>query len=344
MKNLGRSILGALPFVLFALVVLVIAWGISRLAAMLTRRALSKRTVAPLLREVIAKAVSAIVVIIGLYVVFRIAGLTAVALSVVGGTGLLGLILGIAFRDITENFLASIFLSLQPPFRTGDLLSIGDHVGYVERLTNRATVLMSLDGNHIQIPNSTVYRATIRNFTSSVTRRVDFTVGIGYEDAISQAQDVAMQVLDGAPRGARRSGALGARRVARSRHRQSAHLLLARWNRAQLAQGQVIGDPPRQARVPDGRASRCRTRRASWCSRKVFPSAWSSLMLTRPRLTTGQAHRWPRPTRPPPRPKADFVARPASYANRLARAERPREGKICLHARRRHRGSACVTT
>ncbi|MBA3454708.1 MAG: mechanosensitive ion channel family protein, partial [Deltaproteobacteria bacterium] len=109
--------------------------------------------------------------------------------------GLLGLVLGIAFRDITENFLASIFLSIQPPFRTGDLLAIDDHVGYVERLTNRATVLLSLDGNHIQIPNSRVYQATIRNYTSNPNRREDFTVGIGYEDAISEAQAVALQVL-----------------------------------------------------------------------------------------------------------------------------------------------------
>jgi small conductance mechanosensitive channel len=199
LHDLGNSIVGALPFLVFALFVLAVAWVVSRIATALARRALSKRTVAPLLREVIAKVVGGIVMTIGLYVVFRIAGLTAVALSVVGGTGLLGLILGIAFRDITENFLASVFLSLQPPVQAGDLLSINEHVGYVERLTNRVTVLMSLEGNHIQIPNSTVYRATICNYTSSATRRIDFTVGIGYDDAISEAQTVAMSVLTAHP-------------------------------------------------------------------------------------------------------------------------------------------------
>jgi small-conductance mechanosensitive channel len=148
---------------------------------------------------VIASGIGVLVFLIGTYIVLRVSGLTQLALTVVGGTGLIGLAVGIAFRDITENFLASIFLSLQPPFRTGDLLSIGDQVGYVERLTHRATVLMSLDGNHVQIPNSTVYRATIRNFTSSVTQRLDFTVGIGYEDAISHAQEVAMRVLAAHP-------------------------------------------------------------------------------------------------------------------------------------------------
>jgi small-conductance mechanosensitive channel len=199
LEDLGRSIIGALPFVLFAFVVLGIGWLLARVAAALTRRALRRRTIAPLLREVLAKIAGAAVFVLGLYIVFRVAGLTGVALSVVGGTGLIGLILGIAFRDITENFLSSVFLSLQPPFRTGDLLSIDEHVGFVERLTNRATVLISLDGNHIQIPNSKVYQATIHNFTSSPTRRNDFTVGIGYEDAISEAQEIALGVLSGHP-------------------------------------------------------------------------------------------------------------------------------------------------
>lgn len=195
LRDLGRSIVGALPLVVFALVVLGIGWLLSRLSAAIARRALARRTIAPLLREVIARVAGAAVLIIAIYVVFRVAGLTTVALSVVGGTGLLGLVLGIAFRGITENFLASIFLSIQPPFRTGDLLAIGEHVGYVERLTNRATVLLSLDGNHIQIPNSTVYQATIRNYTSNPNRREDFLVGIGYDDAISDGQAVALQVL-----------------------------------------------------------------------------------------------------------------------------------------------------
>jgi small conductance mechanosensitive channel len=49
--------------------------------------------------------------------VLRIAGLTQLPLTVVGGTGLIGVVPGIAFRDITENFLASLLLSLQQPFR-----------------------------------------------------------------------------------------------------------------------------------------------------------------------------------------------------------------------------------
>ncbi|CAN5697704.1 mechanosensitive ion channel family protein [soil metagenome] len=199
LHSIGRSVVGGLPMLLFSVVVIVLSWLCARLAMAVGGRLLARRALAPLLRAVVTRVLGGGVMVIGFYVVFRVAGLTAVALSIVGGTGILGLILGIAFRDITENFLASVFLSLQPPFRTGDLIMIGEHVGYVERLTNRVTILISLDGNHIQIPNTTVYAATIRNFTSNPNRREDFVIGIGYDVAISEAQATALEVLSAHP-------------------------------------------------------------------------------------------------------------------------------------------------
>jgi small-conductance mechanosensitive channel len=56
-------------------------------------------------------------------------------------------------------------------------------------------VLITLNGNHVEIPNSTVYKNTIRNFSTNKNRREDFTVGIGYDVAITAAQGVALQVL-----------------------------------------------------------------------------------------------------------------------------------------------------
>jgi small conductance mechanosensitive channel len=116
-------------------------------------------------------------------------------LTVVGGTGLIGLVVGIAFREITENFLASIFLSMQRPFETGDLVEVSGETGYVQQLNMRTTILMTLDGNLVQIPNASVYKSNLRNFTTTSNRREDFVVGIGYDDAINEAQEIARKVL-----------------------------------------------------------------------------------------------------------------------------------------------------
>jgi small-conductance mechanosensitive channel len=193
--ELWRDVIRSLPFFLFGLIILTLSAGAGMLAARGARVFLRQRIRANLLRNVIDRGIGVLVFLVGVYIILRVAGLTQLALTVVGGTGLIGLTVGIAFRDITENFLASIFLSMQRPFETGDLIEVTGVTGYVQQLNVRTTILMTLDGNLVQIPNAAVYRSNLRNFTTNSNRREDFVVGIGYEDSINDAQEIARKVL-----------------------------------------------------------------------------------------------------------------------------------------------------
>jgi small-conductance mechanosensitive channel len=62
-------------------------------------------------------------------------------------------------------------------------------------LNVRTTILMTLDGNVVQIPNASVYKSNLRNFTTNSNRRDQFDVGIGYDDSIVEAQEIALAVL-----------------------------------------------------------------------------------------------------------------------------------------------------
>lgn len=199
LRDQGRSFLRAIPLAGFSLVILLITWIFSRLSIRTARSYLQTRELSTLLTNVIANSVGVIVFLGGLYLIFQIAGLTNIALTIIGGTGLLGLVLGIAFRDITENFLASIFLSVQNPFSVGDLVEISGILGFVQNMTTRTTIVMTLAGNHVQIPNATVYKSIIHNYTSNPNRRIDFVVGIGYDDSIPIAQETVHKVLDEHP-------------------------------------------------------------------------------------------------------------------------------------------------
>ncbi len=195
LSGLRQDIAGAMPMLVFGIITLALFAVAAWVSARGVRSVLRERVRAKLLRDLLAMGAGVIVLFLGAYVVLRISGLTQLALTLVGGTGLVGLALGIAFRGITENYLASIFLSVQRPFQTGDLVEISGITGYVKQLNIRTTVLMTLDGNLAQLPNATVYVSTIRNFTAMPNRREDFTIGIGYDDPIDRAQEVARRVL-----------------------------------------------------------------------------------------------------------------------------------------------------
>ncbi len=185
----------ALPFIVLGLLILALSVGCALLTTRGVQALLRPRIRTKLLQNVIARTAGGLVVICGVYLILRVNGLTQLALTLVGGTGLIGLIVGIAFRDITENFLASIFLSMQPPFETGDLVEIAGTTGYVQQLNMRTTILMTLAGNLVQIPNASVYKSTLSNFTTNANRCENFVVGIGYDDAINEAQEIARKVL-----------------------------------------------------------------------------------------------------------------------------------------------------
>ncbi len=184
-----------LPILAVAFLLLVTTMLVARASVTFVRRILHGRLQSQLLRNVAARAASVPIFVAGLYLVLRISGLTRLAVTVLGGTGLIGLVLGFAFRDIAENFLASLLISLQRPFASGDLVEVAGHTGYVQSVNTRATLLMTLEGNHVQIPNATVYKDTITNFTANPNARFDFAVGIGYEDSLAKAQSVALDVL-----------------------------------------------------------------------------------------------------------------------------------------------------
>lgn len=199
LRELSEGMIRRGPVILIAILLLIATWYIAkwsvRAAASVLGRALDNK----LLRDVAARVVAVPVFMLGLYVVLTVSGLTGLAVTVVGGTGLVGLVIGFAFRDIAENFLASVLISMQRPFAPNDLIEVAGHRGFVQSVNPRSTLLMTEAGNHVQIPNATIYKATIQNFTANPIARYDFTVGIGYDDPIANAQSVAMRVLTGHP-------------------------------------------------------------------------------------------------------------------------------------------------
>ncbi|WP_299968389.1 mechanosensitive ion channel family protein [uncultured Roseobacter sp.] len=199
LEKLAEETLAVLPLILLALLVLPLAWYASRLVARLAVLVLTRSIHSPFLRQVTARAISFPVFLLGLYIVLQVAGLTQLALSVVGGAGVLGIIIGFAFRDIAENFLASLILSVRRPFQRGDFIEVAGISGTVKAMNSRSTLITSIEGNEIHVPNSTIFKNVIENFTSSPNRRGDFLVGIGYDAQVATAQTVIMDCLQNHP-------------------------------------------------------------------------------------------------------------------------------------------------
>ena len=67
----------------------------------------------------------------------------------------LGLILGLAARQVLANPLAGILLAITQPIRIGDTVTIDDETGRVDDLTLSYTFIDTGDGRLVIVPNET---------------------------------------------------------------------------------------------------------------------------------------------------------------------------------------------
>ena len=135
----------------------------------------------------------------GLVIAFNILGLEKLAVSILAGGGVTAVVLGFAFREIGENFLAGIFLAFSRPFKIGDLIKSEDIEGYVKEIELRYTHLRTEDGKDVYVPSSQLFGKPVINFTKDGLRRISFTVGIDYSNDSSRACALLENTLLGVP-------------------------------------------------------------------------------------------------------------------------------------------------
>ena len=190
----GISLLRKLP--LFGLAVLIVfaSWWISRFVGNRLHW-LRVRSRNPYMNDLMRMVVRSLILIIGTITALDLLGMTAAVGAVLGSAGVAGLVLGFAFRDIAENYIASILLSVRRPFAPGDHIALEGHEGKVVAVSSRATVLMTLDGNHLQLPNSLVFKSVLLNYTRNPKRRFEFEMQIDTGESINRARLTALAAI-----------------------------------------------------------------------------------------------------------------------------------------------------
>jgi len=118
-------------------------------------------------RQVLALTAMAV----GTLLALDVLDLSSLVSAMLGAAGVFGLAVGFGLRDIVENYLAGVLLSLRSPFTIGDWISVSGAEGSVVRLTSRELVLMTIEGNHTRVPNASVFKSIIVNFSRNPLRR-----------------------------------------------------------------------------------------------------------------------------------------------------------------------------
>jgi CRP-like cAMP-binding protein len=108
-------------------------------------------------------------------------------------------IIGLALQDVLGNVIAGVALQAEHPFKVGDWVNLGEHMGRVIEMNWRATRILTLDGHHVVLPNSTVARGEIKNYhqPKPVEAR-HLIVGVEYGVPPAKVKSVLLEAALGA--------------------------------------------------------------------------------------------------------------------------------------------------
>jgi small conductance mechanosensitive channel len=186
-QDFWESIVIRTPDILVGLILFLTFLFLGIVLRRLIRQRLVKQVNDPLLVNFIGRIVFLVFFVLGAIVLLGQIGLTEAAGGVLAGAGVGALILGFAFKDIGENFIAGFLLAISRPFGTGDVIQIDSFTGTVKELKFRITHIRTFDGRDIYIPNATMVKTALINFTRDGLLRHDFIIGLDYGDDIASA-------------------------------------------------------------------------------------------------------------------------------------------------------------
>ncbi|MBE2198223.1 MAG: mechanosensitive ion channel family protein [Anaerolinea sp.] len=116
--------------------------------------------------------------------------------SLIAGLGVSGIAVALAVQNILGDLFASLSIVLDKPFIIGDVITVGEFTGTVEKIGLKTTRVRNLSGELVIFSNTDLLTSRIRNFQTLRERRIVFSFGVLYETPPPQLAQVPQIVRD----------------------------------------------------------------------------------------------------------------------------------------------------
>jgi small-conductance mechanosensitive channel len=195
--NVWLRTLGFLPEIGAAIFVIVFTMLTSRTVRKAVSKAMAKTKADPNVQFIVVRIAGLSIWLIGLSVILSV--LKVDAGGIFAALGLTGAAIGFAVKDIIANFIAGIVLLSTRPFKIGDLVTIETFDGVVEDLAIRATILKTIDGKEVTIPNARVFNAVVIKHSVQSSRRVVISLGIDDKHPFEKIKSLVLETISTIP-------------------------------------------------------------------------------------------------------------------------------------------------
>ena len=180
--------------IVFFLLIILIAWILSKAVSKAVKKAISNiNSASELLKDFIVNISRKTIFLVGFVVALSMLEVNIGPL--LAAIGAAGFIMGFALQGTLSNFAAGIMILIYRPYDVGDFVDVAGTFGKVDAMTIVSTTLRKPDNQKVVVPNNMIWGDIITNITGTSKRRVDLVFGIGYSDDIAKAQKILEDLL-----------------------------------------------------------------------------------------------------------------------------------------------------
>jgi len=182
--------------VIIGVTLLIALW----IASLIEGRLMAAEQMDGNMREVLARLAKALLSVIALLCSLSLVGIDVTALSVFSGALAVGL--GFGLQKIASNYVSGFIILLDRSIRLGNLIAVDAATsGTVTQITTRYTVLRTLTGTDVIIPNEFLVSNIVRNQSFTDTRiRDSVSVQVAYNTDLEKAMQLMVEVAQRHPR------------------------------------------------------------------------------------------------------------------------------------------------
>jgi small conductance mechanosensitive channel len=184
-----------LPNLLVAILIFIVFYTVGRLVRKALTRPLQRFSHSQALIGLLLNVIFTAFVATGIFIALSILQLDKAVTSLLAGAGIIGLALGFAFQDIAANFVSGILMAIRRPIRPGDVIESNGYFGAVININLRSTIIRTMQGQHVHIPNKDIFNKPIVNYSEEGKRRIDLKCGISYGDDLEKVKNITIEAI-----------------------------------------------------------------------------------------------------------------------------------------------------
>lgn len=118
---------------------------------------------------------------------------------ILGAAGILTVAIGFAAQTSASNLISGLFLMVEKPFIVGDVVEVAGAKGEVMAIDLLSSKLRLFNNLMVRIPNETMVKSSITNWSYFPIRRFDIAVGVGYKTDVRLVRELMMKAAHAHP-------------------------------------------------------------------------------------------------------------------------------------------------